>query len=322
MKIMKIIKGVGWEMSDMSDVNPDKLAKTKNFVLHLLQNDVEIQNEILKIVSKNERQAGAGYEQNDECNDGRADELESECKRVNREYNALLLEHRKLKTRFETLEGENKESVGRYTQVLSLYKELEDSYNNLKQENACLSKQLAEQNRSIQEKDSLHEEQLRQLQSDKSKIEIEVERIHKNYGRLDDVYSKYLALESSVQKKLERVLSPTDKISDSAELFFAYGIQENDVLALWEVICTNVNMFEQEKCLDDLCGIFNYFLRLYTNISFKETTISVPKKGDAYDERYHTRTPDSAATGEIQKVILPGFTIGKNITKKALVVVK
>ena len=47
-----------------------------------------------------------------------------------------------------------------------------------------------------------------------------------------------------------------------------------------------------------------------------------PQVGTEFDERYHTRTQDSHVSGRIEKVILPGFTIGQNITKKPLVYVE
>lgn len=132
----------------------------------------------------------------------------------------------------------------------------------------------------------------------------------------------YLNLSPLVQKNLERILSPSDRISESVELFFAYGVQEGNVVALWDVIAANIALYEQQNCLEELCAIFNYFFKLYTNVSFKKTEVYRVEKDDLYDERYHTRTADSSATGKIERMILPGFSIGKNISKKALVVLK
>ena len=64
------------------------------------------------------------------------------------------------------------------------------------------------------------------------------------------------------------------------------------------------------------------FLVLYKEITYKNIMIDWPNLGDPYDERFHTRTSSSNAVGRIQKVILPGFAIGKNIMKKSFVIVK
>ena len=101
-----------------------------------------------------------------------------------------------------------------------------------------------------------------------------------------------------------------------------HGIQENNIVALWESIATNYDVYDSYGKLQDLIDIFQYFLMMYRKISYKNIVVDWPNEGDIYDERFHTRTTTSNAVGKIQKVILPGFSIGKNITKKSLVQVK
>ena len=142
-----------------------------------------------------------------------------------------------------------------------------------------------------------------------------------NYYELDNIYSKYKNLGDEILSDLERILNKDVNPTADSELFMAYGVQEGNIDALWGVIATNVDKYMQLQKLDDLVSIFNYFINLYKKITYKNVCINYPQEGEVYDERIHTRTTRSLAVGNIKKVILPGLSIGKNINKKALVIV-
>ena len=141
------------------------------------------------------------------------------------------------------------------------------------------------------------------------------------YSELDAIYNKYLELGEPIIKRMERILNNSSDITETPEVFMAYGTQENNIVALWESIATNFDLYDSYGKTGDLIDIFRYFIELYKEITFKNIQIDWPDIGDMYDERKHTRTSSSSAVGKIQKVILPGFSIGKNITKKSLVIV-
>jgi len=142
------------------------------------------------------------------------------------------------------------------------------------------------------------------------------------YSGLETVYSKYLELGDAIIKRMERILNQSSEVSETPELFMAYGVQENNIIALWESIATNFEFYESKGKLQDLVDIFLFFLELHKEISFKSILIDWPEVGGLYDERIHTRTSSSNVIGCIQKVILPRFSIGKSVMKKALVIVK
>lgn len=143
-----------------------------------------------------------------------------------------------------------------------------------------------------------------------------------NYGDIDRMYKLYMSLEEKVYKDLERVLNPEGQICQNAETFFAYGVQEDNIFALWNVMSMKHQEYESLNVLDKLKQLFSYFINNYNNISTKECTLYLPLVGEEYDEREQNRTSDGNVSGTIEEVILPGFSIGKNIHKKPLVRVK
>ena len=140
-----------------------------------------------------------------------------------------------------------------------------------------------------------------------------------NYGDIDRMYKLYMSLEEKVYKDLERVLNPEGQICQNAETFFAYGVQEDNIFALWNVMSMKHQEYESLHVLDKLKQLFGYFVNNYNNISTKECTLYSPLVGEEYDERKQNRTSDGNVSGMIEEVILPGFSIGKNIHKKPLV---
>ena len=149
-----------------------------------------------------------------------------------------------------------------------------------------------------------------------------VSEFKNNYGVLDEKYQLYLQLGDDIHRKLERVLSPNGRIAENAEIFLGYGVQEDNISVLWDVIAAGYHDLENAGKLNDMIEIFNYLFEVHKLISFKKVTYTMPEIGEEFDERKHSRASGSDATGEIVKVILPGFKIGNNIQKKALVYVK
>ena len=149
-----------------------------------------------------------------------------------------------------------------------------------------------------------------------------VSEFKNNYGVLDEKYQLYLQLGDDIHRKLERVLSPNGRIAENAEIFLGYGVQEDNIAVLWDVIAAGYQNLENAGKLNDMTEIFNYLFEVHKIISFKKITYTMPEIGEEFDERKHSRASGSDATGEIVKVILPGFKIGNNIQKKALVYVK
>lgn len=263
----------------------EKIKRLKNHFIHLLRNDEDIQNEILRIVSGTE--------------------------------NAI--SESKVQKNFL---DNNDVAYKTFDELLLINSSLEEKNKNMDAENELLRKQILEYQKKLKEQEQTYSKEISRLQADIGKFEKNRKYLLNNYNKLDKIYSLYLNLDASIQKDLERILSPSGKISDTADLFMAYGVQEGNVIALWDIIAANTLRYEQKYCLDVLCDIFQYFLKLHCSVSFKKTEIFEVEIGIMYDERYHTRTSNSSATGKIKNVILPGFTIGKNIAKKALVVLE
>lgn len=172
-------------------------------------------------------------------------------------------------------------------------------------------------------------DKLHSIQTEEQKVRKEYENEmqknaewQENYGDMDRMYKLYMSLEEKVYKDLERVLNPEGQICQNAETFFAYGVQEDNIFALWNVMSMKHQEYESLHVLDKLKQLFCYFINNYNNISTKECTLYFPLVGEEYDEREQNRTSDGNVSGTIEEVILPGFSIGKNIHKKPLVRVK
>lgn len=263
-------------------IEKEKLRKVKNYFLELLKTDEDVQEEIRKIVH------GLNDVENNNGYDEKSDGI------LQKKYDELVV----------------------------LYNSLEQRNKKVNDENELMKKQLIEKQEQITEQEQIYVKKINDIQKKYEESEKQRGQLLKNYDNLDRIYNLYLNLEPAVQRSLERILSPSERISDTAELFLSYGVQEGNVVALWDAIATDVMLYEREYCLDDLCIIFRYFLELHKSVSFKKTEIFDVEPGELYDERYHTRTSNSSATGKIRRVILPGFSIGKNITKKALVILE
>lgn len=231
-------------------------------------------------------------------------------------------EMQKLKILALQRQRENSDLKEEFKKLEAKYYEKEKEINFLKNQENDLRKQI-----------DTYKEEIVSLKTALSTLEgnhrselLEAEQIankYKNsYETLDEVYNKYLSLGSDVHRQLQRVLNPGEDAVDSADLFLGFGIQEGNIVALWETVATNAGMYIRIGKLEDLVCIFEYFLGSYKKITYKQIEISKPYVGENYDERFHTRTANSNATGKIVKVILPGFVIGKNINKKALVCVE
>lgn len=189
-------------------------------------------------------------------------------------------------------------------------------------EQKVMIKELQKNEQVVIQQMEVYKRKLHSLELEKINIEHSANVYKSNYEKLDSIYSKYLQLGDVIHKQLERVLNPEENAVDSAELFFGFGIQEKNLITLWDIIATNADTYAKLEKIEDLIDIFEYFFECYKKITYKQVEINIPIVGDIYDERFHTRTGNSNATGKITKVILTGFTIGKNISKKALVCVE
>lgn len=100
-----------------------------------------------------------------------------------------------------------------------------------------------------------------------------VSEFKNNYGVLDEKYQLYLQLGDDIHRKLER-----DFEAQSAELlkmlrfFLGYGVQEDNIAVLWDVIAAGYQNLENAGKLNDMTEIFNYLFEVHKIISFKKIT--------------------------------------------------
>ncbi len=193
-----------------------------------------------------------------------------------------------------------------------------EKYNNLKtlqdkitEEN---QKEIADKDKKIQEKNDTIKQQDRRIKT--------LENLEKRYNNIDEIYEMYLMLGDEIHKNLSRILNSENEPCSNVEVFLGYGIQENNICAFWDDIAIRYDRYLEMGKIDDLKKIFLYFLYTYKNICFKNIDIFEPVIGEEFDERFHSRISNGKVAGKINKIILPGFAIGKSINKKPLVYVE
>lgn len=286
-------------MSD-KDKNNGKLTKVlgknnnRDDILSLLSCDLDIRNAIKGIVRE------VIHQENLVISSDREDiSINGEMQSANSEF--LLNEPEDSKKQ-------------KRTQIMNLRKELEDRKNE--------NNELKEENQKLVSDYNKIAGKYKNIKNELEAARKCVSEFKNNYGVLDEKYQLYLQLGDDIHRKLERVLSPNGRIAENAEIFLGYGVQEDNIAVLWDVIAAGYQNLENAGKLNDMTEIFNYLFEVHKIISFKKITYTMPEIGEEFDERKHSRASGSDATGEIVKVILPGFKIGNNIQKKALVYVK
>lgn len=214
-----------------------------------------------------------------------------------------------------------------------------------KQEEILLQKQkLEEENehlrRMLEEQEAKHRKEMQMLASEaKQEIEglrkelmwtkeseekqlLRTEEMHRqmqtyenSYRELESIYRMYNSLNEELHRGLERVLC-----ADSAELFLAWGIQWENLEALWDFLSYCVRDLEEEE-RNSLCKVFDYLFEVYqkVNLCYERLNTQV---GDEFDEDIHTRGYNSAVGGRITKVLLQGYRgIRKDKIKKSIVLI-
>lgn len=203
-------------------------------------------------------------------------------------------------------------------QVSKLKNELKHKDEKIQEKNNKIDKIIKDSNLSL----LMYKNKIKEIEQEKINIAEKLKEYKKDFTELKSVYEKYCGLDEFIIESLERILNKTSKKSETLEVFFAHGIQESNVVALWDLISQNYKEYENYDKLDDLKDIFTFFLELLTKISSKNIGIISPQPHEMYDERIHTRTKTSSAIGYVNSVVLDGFYIGRNILRKALVEVK
>lgn len=267
----------------------------KENLLELLKNDKDVKNEIINIVLKSKQLKV----QTVDCEGGNSkwSLLEDLNTQKDNEIRKL-----KFQIRDKDAEIQEKDSI-----IEAQKKELAES---------------REKEQDIQKTIKKIENELLKLESEKKSLNGKYISLYGRYGGIECVYEKYLKLGLEIHKQLKNVLNPDESPCNNVELFFGFGIQEGNITALWDLIAANVKYYIEADKLNDMVEIFLYFFSLYQRITYKSISQNIPNVGDVFDERCHTRTSDSNVVGKIEKVILPGFEIGKNINRKSLVTVK
>lgn len=321
-------------MSEKSEKNSwdllDKSRKFKDNLLRLLREDKDVRQEIFSLVNTVERstQIKENVLNQEDAADmhiedsEKSEEFSDLIRKQEIEINNLKKECKNKELQFQLIKEDSLKKIKEYKHIVSELTEKNKQCESDKNKYFMALDTMDAKYKKLQQEYNQIETEMRQLKTESLNAVRCAESFQKNYGKLDDMYQKYLGLGENIQLGLQRVLSPDGNIAQTAEIFFGYGIQEDNLESLWSMIAMNYSDYDKVGKLQDLVNIFCYFLEIHKKVTYKIVNYFCPLEGEEYDERKHTRTSESNATGKIAKVILPGFEIGKNISKKALVYVQ
>lgn len=175
----------------------------------------------------------------------------------------------------------------------------------LRSETEVLKQSMSEaENRRIRERDAWERKQY--------ELEQAVKGFEQAYSELNHIYGSYRRLDADLHEELKRVLS-----AESPELFLAWGVQWDNLEALWDYLRFHVESAPEEHWTV-LREIFDYLFELYGKVNGNYQRLeAVP--GDSFDEELHARTADSPVCGAISQVLLQGYQGKNGRVKKSLV---
>lgn len=233
-------------------------------------------------------------------------------KKLKEEIDSIKRENESLKEQFKSvnsqLEQENEERkklneiiIKEKIKTAELTKQIEELHSELIDK----ANEIKEKDKKICELSKSNEN----LNSEKKKVIQEKNFYEKCFSNIVKYYKKYSELDSVIKQELNSVIK-----SDSPELFFASGIQWENIEALWQFISYKFSDYSKSNS-DILIDIFRYFFEKYNEIYnlYEMMTVNI---GDEFDEDFHTRGNNSRVSGNISEIILPGY---KNIRNHKIV---
>lgn len=135
-------------------------------------------------------------------------------------------------------------------------------------------------------------------------VKNDYERLQKSFDKPIFCYEQYLKLSDSTKMGLSNVIS-----SVSVSLFIATCTNADNLKKIWEYTKEIISDNSKQGDVFILIEVFDYFFDLYNQSLvepiYERDTIEI---GDDYDDEYHARSRESAASGRISKVLLRGYS--------------
>ncbi|MBO5351764.1 MAG: hypothetical protein J6A77_00540 [Lachnospiraceae bacterium] len=192
---------------------------------------------------------------------------------------------------------------------------LERQKEDYRRELKVLNEDVRQQREAMRCKIQAEQEKAQKLAQAAEQMQERLAFYENSYRDLDSMYRLYCSLGAELHQKLDRVLC-----ADNAELFLAWGVQWENLEALWDFMSYSVRDLD-EAAREGLCQVFDYLFETYRKVNDNYERLEV-QVGDEFDEDIHTRSASSAVGGVITKILLRGYRgIHNGKIKKSIVLI-
>lgn len=271
-----------------------------DMILYALKNDA-VKKEIVNIIDENKKKPSV----KEENSNYEIKENVSEIKEDTVDIEKYINENNEYKEKLNTyinLTNELNEQLVQYKICVEDLKEKNLEYKNKYEKGQKKYTDIAEENSKIKNQYSI-------INNEYNKLNDELDIYKKTYKNLDDIYNNFLSLRDEIKDNLSNVIK-----ADNSELFLCYGVQWDNLEALWQFISYKLNEYNEDE-LNMLISTFNYLFEKYNQVQNLYELMNV-NIGDEFDEDLHTRGAESRVAGNITKVMLNGY---KNIRTNKII---
>jgi DNA repair exonuclease SbcCD ATPase subunit len=316
-------------MDDYSNYNNyTKSNTTKEELLKLLKNDKEVNEMVGNIFSKLLKKFMPKEKSNgNDCK--KYEEKNQNLKKIN---NQLIADKTNLQNQIVSYKNQTQELKKINNQLIAdktnLQNQIADYKNkNRKLENDYTGKisQLQKEITDYKFRLDYQQNELRKKETAHNNLEIKVKNLQKIKDKYNSTASKFEKLLTihktylSIQKEHGTFLKSLFK-SESIEVFFANGVQDTTIDALWDYIKDAI--IEGKNRIEELKQIFFYFFEFF-NKTYNSPLFEFSKveEGDKFSDNLHIKVNDYAYSGNITKIVFKGYynTNTEEIVKKTLV---
>lgn len=147
-------------------------------------------------------------------------------------------------------------------------------------------------------------------QSEKMRLLIE-----KKYELEEKLYSIYCSFTTEQMSWFDRVLHSDSSRSNSPVELIVWATQKENLVAFWEIATSHLSEIDSNNQTEIFYMFFEKCFSLYAATTRGKATLILPRRGEEYDPLKHSKSSDSRSSGNISRVIFPGYIIGNENNK-------
>jgi len=259
----------------------------KEFLLDLLKNDSDVQEEIITIINKSDNPNKKMILSETAINLHKSLDIKKDYEK---ELADKQLEINALQSRCLELERQNTMLSIKIDSLNSEYSKVNNELD--KQQSLCST--LKKQNSSLICENEIAKNKLFNYKE--------------SYSELERIYKKFNSLDEKVLNSYCSILNNSTPLA-----FLVTGAESDNIYLFFEKVCMEWRRYDS-KTLIMLNEVFDFLFEHFC-INNPEYKRIVTQIGDEFDSETHSRTSDSLPVGRVKKVIISGY-INQTGTKK------